>query len=599
MISEQITQGVERAPQRSLLYAAGFTEDEIKKPLIGVVSAQSEIIPGHMHLSKIAEAVKAGIYAAGGTPVVVPAIGVCDGIVMGHRGMHYSLASRELIADSVETLAAAHCFDGLVLIPNCDKIVPGMVMAALRLNIPAIVCSGGPMLAGRVKGKKTSLSQMFEAVGAYKAGKLDDAGLLECEKGSCPSCGSCSGMFTANSMNCLNEAIGLALPGNGTIVATHANRKQLFKDAARLIVENAYKYYEEGDESVLPRSIATREAFLNAMTLDIAMGGSTNTVLHLLAVAHEAGADFTMDDIDMLSRKTPCLCKVAPNTQKYHVQDVNRAGGIVAIMGELAKGGLVDTAVRRVDGMTLAEEIDRYCITGPNVCEEAVRKYSSAAAGKFNLALGSQDTYYKELDTDRAEGCIRDLQHAYSKDGGLAVLKGNIAQDGCVVKTAGVDESIWKFTGPAKVFDSQEAACDGILGGKVVSGDVVVITHEGPKGGPGMQEMLYPTSYIKSRHLGKECALITDGRFSGGTSGLSIGHISPEAAAGGNIGKIQDGDIIEIDIPNRSINVKLTDEELAARPMTPVTRDRQVSKALRAYASMVSSADKGAVRLIE
>jgi dihydroxy-acid dehydratase len=406
-------------------------------------------------------------------------------------------------------------------------------------------------------------------------------------------------MFTANSMNCLNEAIGLALPGNGTIVATHANRKQLFKDAARLIVENAYKYYEEGDESVLPRSIATREAFLNAMTLDIAMGGSTNTVLHLLAVAHEAGVDFTMDDIDMLSRKTPCLCKVAPNTQKYHVQDVNRAGGIVAIMGELAKGGLVDTAVRRVDGMTLAEEIDRYCITGPNVCEEAVRKYSSAAAGKFNLALGSQDTYYKELDTDRAEGCIRDLQHAYSKDGGLAVLKGNIAQDGCVVKTAGVDESIWKFTGPAKVFDSQEAACDGILGGKVVSGDVVVITHEGPKGGPGMQEMLYPTSYIKSRHLGKECALITDGRFSGGTSGLSIGHISPEAAAGGNIGKIQDGDIIEIDIPNRSINVKLTDEELAARPMTPVTRDRQVSKALKAYASMVSSADKGAVRLIE
>ena len=335
------------------------------------------------------------------------------------------------------------------------------------------------------------------------------------------------------------------------------------------------------------------------MTLDIAMGGSTNTVLHLLAVAHEAGADFTMDDIDMLSRKTPCLCKVAPNTQKYHVQDVNRAGGIVAIMGELAKGGLVDTNVRRVDGMTLAEEIDRYCITGLNVCKEAIKKYSSAAAGKFNLVLGSQDAYYKELDTDRAEGCIRDLQHAYSKDGGLAVLKGNIAQDGCVVKTAGVDESIWKFTGPAKVFDSQEAACDGILGGKVVSGDVVVITHEGPKGGPGMQEMLYPTSYIKSRHLGKECALITDGRFSGGTSGLSIGHISPEAAAGGNIGKIQDGDIIEIDIPNRSINVKLTDEELAARPMTPVTRDRQVSKALRAYASMVSSADKGAVRLIE
>ena len=598
MISEQITQGVERAPQRSLLYAAGFTEDEIKKPLIGVVSAQSEIIPGHMHLSKIAEAVKAGIYAAGGTPVVVPAIGVCDGIVMGHRGMHYSLASRELIADSVETLAAAHCFDGLVLIPNCDKIVPGMVMAALRLNIPAIVCSGGPMLAGRVKGKKTSLSQMFEAVGAYKAGKLDDAGLLECEKGSCPSCGSCSGMFTANSMNCLNEAIGLALPGNGTIVATHENRTQLFKDAAELIVKNAKLYYEEGDESVLPRSIATRQAFLNAMTLDIAMGGSTNTVLHLLAVAHEAEVDFKMDDIDMLSRKAPCLCKVAPNTQKYHIQDVNRAGGIIAIMDELAKGGLIDTSVRRVDGMSLAEAINEYSITSPNVSEKAIKKYSSAAGNKFNLVLGSQGMYYKELDKDRANGCIRDLEHAYSKDGGLAVLKGNIAQDGCVVKTAGVDESIWKFTGPAKVFDSQEAACEGILGGRVVSGDVVVITHEGPKGGPGMQEMLYPTSYIKSRHLGKECALITDGRFSGGTSGLSIGHISPEAAAGGNIGKIVDGDIIEIDIPARKINVRLTDEELAARPMTPVTRDRYVPKSLKAYASMVSSADKGAVRII-
>ena len=405
-------------------------------------------------------------------------------------------------------------------------------------------------------------------------------------------------MFTANSMNCLCEAIGLALPGNGTIVATHENRARLFKDAARLIVENAYKYYEKGDESVLPRSIATRQAFLNAMTLDIAMGGSTNTVLHLLAIAHEAGADFHMEDIDMLSRRTPCLCKVAPNTQKYHVQDVNRAGGIVAIMAELAKGGLVDTGVKRVDGMTLAEEMDQYDITGPNVCKNALKKYASAPGGKFNLEMGSQDTYYKEYDTDRATGCIRDLAHAYSKDGGLAVLKGNIAQDGCVVKTAGVDESIWRFSGPARVFDSQEAACEGILGGKVQSGDVVVITHEGPKGGPGMQEMLYPTSYIKSRHLGKECALITDGRFSGGTSGLSIGHISPEAAAGGNIGKVQDGDIIEIDIPNRSINVRLTDAELDARPMTPVTRRREVSKALKAYAAMVSSADKGAVRTI-
>ena len=428
---------------------------------------------------------------------------------------------------------------------------------------------------------------------------VSDQEVANIEQNACPTCGCCSGMFTANSMNCLNEAIGLALPGNGTIVATHENRTKLFEDAAKLIVENAMKYYEEGDESVLPRSIATRQAFLNAMTLDIAMGGSTNTVLHLLAVAHEAGVDFKMDDIDMLSRKTPCLCKVAPNTQKYHIQDVNRAGGIIAILAELAKGGLIDTSVLRVDGMSLAEAIDQYSITSPNVTEKAMSKYSSAAGNRFNLVLGSQGAYYQELDKDRANGCIRDLEHAYSKDGGLAVLKGNIAQDGCVVKTAGVDESIWKFTGPAKVFDSQEAACEGILGGRVVSDDVVVITHEGPKGGPGMQEMLYPTSYIKSRHLGKECALITDGRFSGGTSGLSIGHVSPEAAAGGNIGKIVDGDIIEIDIPARTINVRLTDEELAARPMTPVTRDRYVPKSLKAYASMVSSADKGAVRLID
>ena len=428
---------------------------------------------------------------------------------------------------------------------------------------------------------------------------VSDEDVAQIENHACPGCGCCSGMFTANSMNCLNEALGLALPGNGTILATHANRTQLFKDAAALIVKNAYKYYEEGDESVLPKSIATREAFLNAMTLDIAMGGSTNTVLHLLAIANEAGVDFTMDDIDMLSRRVPCLCKVAPNTQKYHIQDVNRAGGILNILGELSKGGLLDTSVARVDGGTLADAINKYNINKVGeVDADAWRIYTSAPANKFNIQLGSQNTYYQALDTDRANGCIRDLEHAYSKDGGLAVLKGNIAQDGCVVKTAGVDESIWKFSGPAKVFDSQEAACDGILGGKVVSGDVVVITHEGPKGGPGMQEMLYPTSYIKSKHLGKECALITDGRFSGGTSGLSIGHISPEAAAGGNIGKIVDGDIIEIDIPNRTINVKLSDEELAARPMTPVTRNRVVSKSLRAYASMVSSADKGGVRMI-
>ncbi|WP_302562588.1 dihydroxy-acid dehydratase, partial [Phocaeicola coprocola] len=478
---------------------------------------------------------------------------------------------------------------------NCDKITPGMLMAAMRLNIPTVFVSGGPMEAGEWGGMHLDL---IDAMIKSADPTVSDEDVAEIECHACPGCGSCSGMFTANSMNCLNEAIGLALPGNGTIVATHENRKRLFRDAAELIVKNAYKYYEEGDDSVLPRSIATRQAFLNAMTLDIAMGGSTNTVLHLLAVAHEAEVDFKMDDIDMLSRRVPCLCKVAPNTQKYHIQDVNRAGGILNILGELAKGGLLDTSVHRVDGSTLEEAISKYNICKADVDAEAMRIYTSAPGGKFNIELGSQNNVYKELDTDRAAGCIRDLQHAYSKDGGLAVLKGNIAQDGCVVKTAGVDESIWKFSGPAKVFDSQESACEGILGGKVVSGDVVVITHEGPKGGPGMQEMLYPTSYIKSKHLGKECALITDGRFSGGTSGLSIGHISPEAAAGGNIGKIVDGDIIEIDIPNRTINVKLTDEELAARPMAPVTRNRQVSKALKAYASMVSSADKGGVRIV-
>jgi dihydroxy-acid dehydratase len=427
---------------------------------------------------------------------------------------------------------------------------------------------------------------------------VSDEELAEIENSACPGCGCCSGMFTANSMNSLTEAIGLSLPGNGTILATHTNRIELFKAAARQIVHNALAYYEEGDTSVLPRSIATRAAFLNAMTLDIAMGGSTNTVLHLLAVAQEAGADFRMADIDALSRKVPCLCKLAPNTQKYSVQECGRAGGILGILGELAKGGLLDTTAKRVNGTTLGEDIARYSITGDSIDPEAARIYGSAPANKFSNVMGSQSEVWPSLDKDRATGCIRDLEHAYTRDGGLAVLFGNIAQDGCVVKTAGVDESIWHFAGPAKVFDSQEAACDGILGGKVVSGDVVVITHEGPKGGPGMQEMLYPTSYIKSRHLGKECALITDGRFSGGTSGLSIGHISPEAAAGGNIGKIKDGDIIEIDIPNRSINVRLSDEELAARPQQPLTRHREVSKSLRAYAQSVSSADKGGVRII-
>ena len=598
--SKKMKSGLEKAPHRSLLYALGLTREEMDRPLVGIVNAASEVVPGHMHLNSLADAVKAGVRMSGGTPLQFPAIAVCDGLAMNHEGMRFSLPSREFIADSIEIMARGHAFDALVFIPNCDKCVPGMLMAMMRLNIPSVLVSGGPMLPGDIgPGKRGDLITVFEAVGKVRSGAMTEEELEYMAERACPGCGACAGMFTANSMNCLNEAIGLALPGNGTIVATHANRAALFQDAAQLIVENTYKYYGEGDETVLPRSIATRAAFLNAMTLDIAMGGSTNTVLHLLAIAHEAEVDFTMDDIDMLSRKSPCLCKVAPNTQKYHIQDVNRAGGIMAIMHELANAGLVETNVHRVDGMTLAQAIDKYSITSPHVCDEALKKYKSAPAGKFNLVMGSQECYYKELDADRASGCIRDMEHAYSKDGGLAILKGNIAQDGCVVKTAGVDESIWKFTGPAKVFDSQDAACEGILKGKVVSGDVVVITHEGPKGGPGMQEMLYPTSYIKSRHLGKECALITDGRFSGGTSGLSIGHVSPEAAAGGNIGKIKDGDIIEINIPERTINVKLTDEELAARPMTPVTRERNVSKSLRAYASMVSSADKGAVRLID
>ena len=589
------TQGRRMAGARALWVANGMKPEHLGRPVIAIVNSFTQFVPGHMHLHDIGQFVKQEIEKLGCFAAEFNTIAIDDGIAMGHDGMLYSLPSRDLIADSVEYMVNAHKADAMVCISNCDKITPGMLMAAMRLNIPTVFVSGGPMEAGEWNGRHLDLiDAMIQSADA----SVSDAEVAEVERHACPTCGCCSGMFTANSMNCLNEAIGLALPGNGTIVATHAMRKQLFADAARLIVRNAYKYYEEGDDRVLPRSIATRQAFLNAMTLDIAMGGSTNTVLHLLAVAHEAGADFKMDDIDMLSRRTPCLCKVAPNTQQYHVQDVNRAGGIMAIMNELAKGGLVDTSVGRVDGLTLAEAIDRYCITSRHAVAADTRRYLCAPARRFNLELGSQDTYYTEADTDRATGCIRDLEHAYTKDGGLAVLKGNIAIDGCVVKTAGVDESIWKFSGPAKVFDSQEAACEGILNGKVQSGDVVVIIYEGPKGGPGMQEMLYPTSYIKSRHLGKECALITDGRFSGGTSGLSIGHISPEAAAGGNVGKLRDGDVIDIDIPQRTINVRLSDEELAARPMAPLTRQREVSTALKAYARMVSSADKGGVRVL-
>jgi len=600
------TQGRRMAGARALWRANGMKDEQMGRPIIAIVNSFTQFVPGHTHLHEIGQFVKSEIEKLGCFAAEFNTIAIDDGIAMGHDGMLYSLPSRDIIADSVEYMVNAHRADAMICISNCDKITPGMLMAAMRLNIPAVFVSGGPMEAGGLDGRHLDLIDiMVEAADD----SVSDERIGMVEKNACPGCGSCSGMFTANSMNCLNEAIGLALPGNGTIVATHKNRIQLFRDAARQIVENAWKYYRDGDESVLPRNIATRQAFLNAMSLDIAMGGSTNTVLHLLAVAQEAEAGFTMDDIDMLSRRTPCLCKVAPNTHKYHIQDVNRAGGIISIMNELMKAGLVDGSLKRVDGMTLSEAVAKYAITSPDVTEEAEKKYRSAPANRFSIKMGSQESYYKELDKDRESGCIRDTAHAYSKDGGLAILKGNIAVDGCVVKTAGVDESIWQFSGPAKVFDSQDSACEGILGGKVVSGDVVVITHEGPKGGPGMQEMLYPTSYIKSRHLGKECALITDGRFSGGTSGLSIGHISPEAAAGGAIGLVRDGDIIEIDIPGRSINVKVSDEELSERrkaeeargtkAFTPHNRKREVSKALKAYARMVSSADKGGVRIVE
>ena len=583
------------AGARALWVAAGMKQEQFGKPIIAIVNSFTQFVPGHTHLHEVGQLVKAEIEKLGCYAAEFNTIAIDDGIAMGHDGMLYSLPSRDIIADSVEYMVNAHKADAMICISNCDKITPGMLMASMRLNIPTVFVSGGPMEAGKWKGENIDLiSAMIK--GADETVSQDE--LDQIEEHACPGCGSCSGMFTANSMNSLNEAIGLALPGNGTILATHTNRIQLFKDAAALIVKNAYKYYEEGDESVLPKSIATREAFLNAMTLDIAMGGSSNTVLHLLAIANEAGVDFKMQDIDNLSRKVPFLCKLAPNTQKYSIQECNRAGGILGILGELNKAGLLNTSLKRVNGATLGEDIAKYSLTGATIDPEAQRIYESAPGGKFSTKMGSQSSKWTSFDTDRANGCIRDVEHAYSKDGGLAVLFGNIAQDGCIVKTAGVDESIWHFEGPAKVFDSQEDACEGILGGKVVSGDVVVITHEGPKGGPGMQEMLYPTSYIKSRHIGKGCALITDGRFSGGTSGLSIGHISPEAASGGNVGKIVDGDIIVIDIPSRSINVKLTDEELAARPQRPMTRKRIVPKSLKAYASMVSSADKGGVRII-
>ena len=604
--SSVCTEGRRMAGARALWVATGMKHEQFGRPIIAVVNSFTQFVPGHTHLHEIGQIVKEEIERLGCFAAEFNTIAIDDGIAMGHDGMLYSLPSRDIIADSVEYMVNAHKADAMICISNCDKVTPGMLMAAMRLNIPTVFCSGGPMEAGRCRGENADL---ITAMVKGADPTVSDEEIREIEQCACPGCGSCSGMFTANSMNSLTEAIGLSLPGNGTILATHTERINLFKRAARQVVKNALAYYEEGDESVLPRNIATRQAFLNAMSLDIAMGGSTNTVLHLLAVAQEAGVDFTMSDIDSLSRRVPCLCKLAPNTQKYSVQECNRAGGILGIMNELNKGGLIDGSCKRVDGLTLDEAMRTHDITAisfehldylePKMLQSPIGIYFAAPGRQFSTKMGSQNHIYTSLDNDRVNGCIRSINNAYTKDGGLAVLFGNIAQDGCVVKTAGVDPALWHFEGPAVVFDSQEDACEGILGGRVKSGDCVVITHEGPKGGPGMQEMLYPTSYIKSMHLGKECALITDGRFSGGTSVLSIGHISPEAASGGNIGKIKDGDRIVIDIPSRSINVCLSDAELEARPQQPLRRRREVSRALRAYAQSVSSADKGGIRLID
>lgn len=600
--SDTTTRGRRMAGARALWRANGMKEEQIGKPVIAVVNSFTQFVPGHAHLHEAGQLIKREIEKEGCFAAEFNTIAIDDGIAMGHDGMLYSLPSRELIADSIEYMVNAHKADAMICISNCDKITPGMLMAAMRLNIPAVFVSGGPMEAGRIDNKEIDLIDIMIESADHS---VSDERVRDLERYGCPTCGSCSGMFTANSMNSLTEALGLSLPGNGTILATHENRLNLFRKAARQIVENTFKYYRDGDESVLPRNIATREAMCNAMALDIAMGGSTNTVLHLLAIANEGGIDFNLDDIDSLSRQTPVLCKVAPNSH-WHIQDVNRAGGILSIMKELAKKDLLHTNAKRADGQTLGEAIEKWGLGQHGFSEEALELWLSAPCNKINLKAGSQNSKYKDADTDREKGCIRNYEHAYLKDGGLAVLKGNIAPDGCVVKTAGVDEKILKFTGPAKVFHSQEAAVDGILNDKVKSGDVVVISFEGPKGGPGMQEMLYPTSYIKSKHLGKECALITDGRFSGGTSGLSIGHISPEAAAGGPIGLLKDGDIIEIDIPARTINAKISPQEFAERrkkeekrgreAFTPKGRDRKISNALKAYSSMVTSADKGGVR---
>lgn len=605
--SKKTIEGREMAGARALWIATGTKPEDFGKPVIAIVNSFTEFVPGHVHLREVGKIVAEEIRKAGGIPKEMNTIAVDDGIAMGHDGMLYSLPSRDLIADSVEYMANAHRADALVCISNCDKVTPGMLMASMRLNIPAIFVSGGPMEAGHVKQKDGSdrALDLIDAMIDSADNTISDKDVAEIEANACPTCGSCSGMFTANSMNSLTEAIGLSLPGNGTIVATNAERKKLFIEAGKRIVDLCHRYYDEDDESVLPRSIATKKSFENAMRLDIAMGGSSNTVLHLLAVAQEAGVDFTMKDIDRLSRNTPCICKVAPTVHNIHVENVNRAGGIIGILAELDRMGLIHRECYTVHAKTIGEAIDSNDVM-KDPTEAVKNRYLAGPGRKFNITAFSQDFHYDSLDLDRANGAIRDAAHAYSKDGGLAVLYGNLAIDGCIVKTAGVDESILKFTGPAIVFESQEEAVEGILGNKVKAGDVVVIRYEGPKGGPGMQEMLYPTSYLKSRHLGKLCALLTDGRFSGGTSGLSIGHASPEAANKGNIGLVHTGDIIEIDIPNRTINVGLTDAELSDRrkemeakgdkAWKPEHRNRVVSRALQAYAAMASSADKGAVR---
>lgn len=597
--SDTTTQGRRMAGARALWRANGMKEEQMGQPVIAIVNSFTQFVPGHVHLHEIGKRVKEIIESLGCFAAEFNTIAIDDGIAMGHDGMLYSLPSRDLIADSVEYMCQAHKADAMICISNCDKITPGMLMAAMRLNIPTVFVSGGPMEAGNVFGRKVDL---IDAMVTGADPSSDDETVRHVEMAACPTCGSCSGMFTANSMNCLTEALGLSLPGNGSIVATNKERMKLFEKAARLIVDNAKKYYFNDDESVLPRSIASRASFVNAMTLDVAMGGSTNTVLHLLAVAAEAECDFSMADIDAISRRTPVLCKVAPSSH-YHMEDVNRAGGVMAIMGELLRAGALDGSTKRVDGLTLAEAVAQNDIMTSTVTEEARKRYLAAPSGVPCRSLGVSESYYEAPDTDRQKGCIRSAEHAYSKDGGLAVLKGNIAADGCVVKSAGVDESILRFEGKARVYHSQEQACEGILSGEVKEGEVVFILYEGPKGGPGMQEMLYPTSYLKSMKLDKKCALVTDGRFSGGTSGLSIGHVSPEAAAGGDIALVRDGDTVKIDIPARSIDIAVSAEEMSQRrnaeSFKPQGRERVVSKALRAYAAMAASADKGGVRVLK